>query len=557
MGDEQDSWFKTAFGVDPGQALQRIEASATAALNEVKAFGGQVVQGVQQAVSGVVGGGSGAGNKVAGSGAGSSGGGASGGSGSFPLSGSVGNGGQNGAGDVRAVQAALGIPADGKCGQQTIEAILAFQRTLGMSNPDGRVDAGGSTARALAGGAKPAATAPVAPADEGEGGGSLFDRAVQGVRELANDAEDLSEQLLPGTQDPVDPSAARGSLGGIGLTLTLDNLSREQIDAARRSLDAHGFTATHVRGTGTAPDHYDPVFDGKPSSIDEVVQALKVEIPPRPLQNPSAGFRTLVQERFGEVVSRAVKLAVEREERIVRDGVQVGPEVSREAATTVLKAFLERVLAAQGGKDLRVTDPVRLAGQALTLGIAGADLGVAMLLGNSSPGSPTVLANAIAKLLPPKLPRSNLDALDRIPVKETSNPLPQSLVAAVGAVFSKDIERLIKILPEVLQEKVRKAVVDAVEAALVGIVEAAMAGTQLDETAKKEIKSIVGAAIKLKANEPPLDRKQGTDGSPDARERPPTIIPVLPESPDEKIFKTPEEDLPEGLPPKPKPGGGA
>jgi hypothetical protein len=287
------------------------------------------------------------------------------------------------------------------------------------------------------------------------------------------------------------------------------------------------------------------------------VQALKVQIPPRPLQNPTAGFRKVVQERFGEVVSRAVKLAVEREERIVRDGAQVEPEVSREAANTVLTAFLERVLAAQGGKDLRVTEPVRLAGRALTLGLAGSDLAVAQLLGNSPLGSPASLSNAMARLLPPKLPRSNLDALDRIRVSETTNPLPQSLVAAVGAVFSKDIDRLVKILPEALQEKVRKAVVDAVEAALVGIVDAAMAGTQLDETAKKEIKGIVGAVIKLKANEPPLDRKQGTDGSPDARERPPTIIPVLPESPDEKLFKTGEEDLPEGLPPKPKAGGGA
>jgi len=45
-----------------------------------------------------------------------------------------------------------------------------------------------------------------------------------------------------------------------------------------------------------------------------------------------------------------------------------------------------------------------------------------------------------------------------------------------------------------------------------------------------------------------MDRKQSTDGSPDARERPPSVLPPAPEAPDEENFKTPEIDLPEGVP---------
>ena len=81
---------------------------------------------------------------------------AGGGTGKFPLSGSVGRGGQNGANDVKAVQKALGIGVDGDCGSKTIAAIEAFQRSIGQETPDGRIDAGGPTERALASGAKPA-----------------------------------------------------------------------------------------------------------------------------------------------------------------------------------------------------------------------------------------------------------------------------------------------------------------------------------------------------------------------------------------------------------------
>ena len=74
----------------------------------------------------------------------------------FELTAAVGRGSKNLAEDVQQVQAALnrradaGLPVDGRCGPATIDAIVEFQRALGQSRPDGRVDPNRGTARALA-----------------------------------------------------------------------------------------------------------------------------------------------------------------------------------------------------------------------------------------------------------------------------------------------------------------------------------------------------------------------------------------------------------------------
>jgi len=126
MSEEHDSWFKQAFGVDLGESISKIKDQAVGAVEQAK-------------------------NTV---------------TGSFPLSGSVGRGGKNAPNDVRAVQTALGIAADGKCGPQTFAAIEAFQKTIGQAKPDGRFDAGGATERALTGRSKP--TPPLSTTTEGE-----------------------------------------------------------------------------------------------------------------------------------------------------------------------------------------------------------------------------------------------------------------------------------------------------------------------------------------------------------------------------------------------------
>src|SRR6516164_11406037 len=70
------------------------------------------------------------------------------------ISSSVGQGGVNKPEDVLIVQKLLNkhrlvkLAEDKKCGPSTIQAILAFQKSF-LSNPDGRVDPGGTTWKRL------------------------------------------------------------------------------------------------------------------------------------------------------------------------------------------------------------------------------------------------------------------------------------------------------------------------------------------------------------------------------------------------------------------------
>jgi peptidoglycan hydrolase-like protein with peptidoglycan-binding domain len=114
----------------------------------------------------------------------------------FEISGSVGRGGKNKPEDVQAVQAALnsrakaGLTADGKCGPKTIAAIMAFQKSLGQSKPDGLVEVGRGTARALAGGAKvgppPEPPQPVAPPKLGKAVLAKAPEVWHGTRDIVD-----------------------------------------------------------------------------------------------------------------------------------------------------------------------------------------------------------------------------------------------------------------------------------------------------------------------------------------------------------------------------------
>jgi hypothetical protein len=249
VSDEHDSWFKEAFGVDLGQALTKIKDEGSAAVEQGVNQVTQIVKGVQGVVDGALDGvtqvAAGVVKKVAGavapSGSGNSGatGSGAGGTGSFPLGGSVGRGGKNAPNDVSAVQAALGIAADGRCGGQTIAAIEAFQRNLGQARPDGRVDAGGGTERALAGGgAAPAAT------PQGDPSPSLFDSALQG-------AKDFGGKVVKEVGDDVDAAKTFGAevVDDAKATLDTPNIALNQATAP----DA-GATDAGVADAGTLPD---------------------------------------------------------------------------------------------------------------------------------------------------------------------------------------------------------------------------------------------------------------------------------------------------------------
>ena len=225
MSEEHDSWFKAAFGVDLVSAAGKLKDEAVTAVNKVKdAVGTAAAAGAAAAATGA-----------------------------FPLGGSVGRKGNNASSDVRAVQKALGIAADGDCGPKTIAAIEAYQRTFGAARPDGRVDAGGATERALAGLAKPP---PAEPDSAGKFSGSItssynFEPAWPtkhygpdpgpGRDDKGNDlVEDLLQQQaallqsLGNAGSAAEAEQIREELAGVGdeISIELSELKREeQIEA--------------------------------------------------------------------------------------------------------------------------------------------------------------------------------------------------------------------------------------------------------------------------------------------------------------------------------------
>jgi hypothetical protein len=495
------------------------------------------------------------------------------------LGGSVGAGGKNNPDDVKAVQAALKIDPDGKCGTGTINAIKDFQKSLGHKNPDGRIDVGGPTAKALAGRAPAPAPAaapdappapapdapPVPPEDEGfldglkkklaSAAGAVTDlpgKVIKGVTELPGKVLDGAKGLGGGGGNP----AVASDFGIKVPKLSLDHLSKEQIEAAQRFLRDHLTVEWGQFGSPVDPETYLVKLKGKNATVDEIVKALKAEIPSRVLQNlaadiPTAELRDLVPPRIRELRAPLLAAAIKAadESKKLRPDGSVDPNVTREVAEKALTAFLEKVLKAQGGPTLKVTAPVRLAGRALAKGTGP---GPTFLEGNGPfPGAPAQLAAAIVRVLPPSIPRANVEALDRIPIRDVSSTQPPNVAAALAAVVKTEVEAIVKLLPKSVQDDVRKAIPDLIAAGVTALVEHGMKDSalqgRLDDTAKKMIKSIVEASIKQNPDGPPMDRQQDSGGSPNAPDRPEPRPPSQPEQPpikDEEIKKTPPIKLP-------------
>jgi hypothetical protein len=239
MADEHDSWFEP-FGFDPAQfakdTYSKAEAAVTGVIDNARAAVDNavntVVETVTTAVPALAPDSAPAPNSAPN--------GKKGGGTVSTLGGSVGAGGANDPDDVKAVQRALGIADDGQCGGGTIAAIKAFQQSIGLANPDGRVDPGGRTAKALAGGGgggggADGGSAPdpdsASPAPEDDGilgglkslGGEILDGAsdlggsiVDGAKGLIDDAGNLGGMPVDGAEDDASGAATNSFLGGVG-----------------------------------------------------------------------------------------------------------------------------------------------------------------------------------------------------------------------------------------------------------------------------------------------------------------------------------------------------
>jgi hypothetical protein len=325
----------------------------------------------------------------------------------------------------------------------------------------------------------------------------------------------------------------------------LRRLTPDMVAACNAYLDAHFDAAAQDGKSPVVMENYQPMLDGRPTTIAAVVQALG----PLTLLNPVDELTDLVLRRYNSLVvakaQAALQQATQRGAQSVTDKDKPADVATRREAESALVEFLNKVLAAQGGRAVRITEPVQRAGRMLADGDINAGLAIqAYLQGHALPGAPAALAGEIAKRLPPTIPRANLERMRRISPKEITTPGAKSLSELVAGVFSKEVDAAVKLLPKAWQDKVRKGVNDAIAAGLVKLVEAAMAGSPLDDKTKEAIGKGVEAAIKLKADEAPMDRKQDTEGSPDAPTPPPSSAPKPDEAPGEKIITSPDVDIP-------------
>lgn len=215
----------------------------------------------------------------------------------FGLSAAVGRAAKNLEDDVMQVQGALnrrlglGIAVNGRCGKDTLQAIVDFQRALGQSRPDGRVDPGRSTARALAAsgriGPPPPAPRPIAPpTDWGPATVARAPKVWHGTRRiLGHNVRELKRAIAqqyasehPGLLAEIDQNVARVDVIleklDHRLSDTLDQANAEADDAARGAHieAAKAILADYIRFVRSEPliDH----VDNNPFDVDTKVRKV-------------------------------------------------------------------------------------------------------------------------------------------------------------------------------------------------------------------------------------------------------------------------------------------
>jgi hypothetical protein len=176
----------------------------------------------------------------------------------------VGRGGKNAAADVAIIQTALndqakaGLKIDGKCGSETIKAILAYQKTIGLPRPDGLVEPGKPTIAGLAGAAKPGAK-PGAPAAPDGGAATDTPKGPQATKGPAKAAPPEAEapapapaadakKPLPVPQISVKPGGEVSAL--MSLAASLDSI-------------------TPIKGSFPDGAHYTMTIGGKSAEINQ------------------------------------------------------------------------------------------------------------------------------------------------------------------------------------------------------------------------------------------------------------------------------------------------
>lgn len=174
--------------------------------------------------------------------------------------------------------------------------------------------------------------------------------------------------------------------------------------------------------------------------------------------------------------------------------------VKRAEVETELTDFLTKLAKAQGTRSVKVTDRVRLAGNALAKGLG--DLPMKMMTALQDDRfnfEPKDLAHKIAAVLPDEIPCENFEALKKMAPKEIGQAGGKSVL---DAVYEKVVDPVVKAVtkpfPEAVQKKALELAHDAVEKGVSAGVKAAAKQLGLDDKGQEAIEQAVEAAIKQK-----------------------------------------------------------
>jgi hypothetical protein len=233
------------------------------------------------------------------------------------------------------------------------------------------------------------------------------------------------------------------------------------------------------------------------------------------------------------------------------------PTVSTAAVQAALTDYLTKIMQEQGSQTLQNTEQVK---QTVLMLFRGNPMGLTQvqvwLEGKGLPGSPAEFAAQVTRFLPHAIPAENLEALQRMPVKQPPDRRPKTAGEAVGAATVDSVvtplARALKLSKD-QQDRIIDAARSAVADGIVALVDQVMAQMGVDPQAQNAIHNAVDGLLKLQPGKAG-DRQQEGAGSPYRIEPAESHALTVPKAPGEHIFKLPpiKWDFP-GVKPPPRP----
>ncbi len=264
-------------------------------------------------------------------------------------------------------------------------------------------------------------------------------------------------------------------------------LADKGIDAGRITAEGHGMTGQF--GEKDLPSNRRVVLAPKPPAkappTDAPVQDEYDPLPSPDAPTPPAtlpGIPRLTPQQIQDIIGE--------------DKGEPRATIEKELAD-----FLKQLMTSQGMKSgVRITDRVRLAGNALGKGTKNENAIYAKLQDDRFGRDPAELAKEIAALLPDPVPRPNVDAFRAMKPKDIAEPEKFSIAGAIAKVLTPPIKKAISWLPEDIQKKITDSIEDGIVKGITKATEALLDQNNVDGATKEAILKAMEAAIKEKGD---------------------------------------------------------